>query len=180
MIKRLLNFIRYIWANSSNQRKVKYLRSMGCKIGDNNIILSSTSFCGSEPYLIEIGNDCLFSTDIKMTTHDGGAHVVDNFYKPNPLVDKVGRIKIGNNVFIGCNVLVMPNVTIGDNVIIGAGSVVTKNIPSNICAAGIPCRSICSLEEYYNKNLERKMFYPTSRMPKDKKKKILERTVPKL
>lgn len=180
MLKRIMFHIRYLWANSSNQRKVKYLRSQGCKIGDNNILLSTTSFCGSEPYLIEIGSNCLFSTDIKMTTHDGGAHVVDNFYKPNPLVDKVGRIKIGNNVFIGCNVLVMPNVVIGDNVIIGAGSVVTKNVPSNTCAAGIPCKVICTIEEYYQKNLKKNMFYPTSRMQKDKKKAILEKEVPLL
>lgn len=51
-------------------------------------------------------------------------------------------IRIGNNVWIGGNVCVMPGVTIGDNVVIGGGSVVTKDIPSNVVAAGNPCKVI--------------------------------------
>lgn len=49
-------------------------------------------------------------------------------------------ITVGNNVWIGGNVVVLAGVTIGDNVVIGAGSVVTKNIPSNVIAVGNPCR----------------------------------------
>jgi len=49
-------------------------------------------------------------------------------------------IKIGNNVWIGGNVVVLPGVTIGDNVTIGAGSVVTKDVPSNVIAYGNPCK----------------------------------------
>ena len=49
-------------------------------------------------------------------------------------------IKIGNNVWIGGNVCILPGVTIGDNVTIGAGSVVTKDIPSNVTAFGNPCK----------------------------------------
>jgi maltose O-acetyltransferase len=48
-------------------------------------------------------------------------------------------IIIGNNVWITTNVTILPGVTIGDNTIIGAGSVVTKNIPANVFAAGNPC-----------------------------------------
>ena len=51
-------------------------------------------------------------------------------------------IKIGNNVWIGGNVIVLPGVNIGDNVVIGAGSVVNKDIPSNSMAVGIPCKVI--------------------------------------
>ena len=51
-------------------------------------------------------------------------------------------IKVGNNVWIGGNVCVMPGVTIGDNVVIGAGSVVNKDIPSNCVAVGNPCKVI--------------------------------------
>lgn len=49
-------------------------------------------------------------------------------------------ITVGNNVWFGGNVVVMPGVTIGDNVVIGAGSVVTKDIPSNVVAVGNPCK----------------------------------------
>lgn len=51
-------------------------------------------------------------------------------------------IRVGNNVWIGAQVCVLPGVTIGDNTVIGAGSVVTKNIPSGMLAAGNPCRVI--------------------------------------
>ncbi len=51
-------------------------------------------------------------------------------------------IKIGNNVWIGGNVCVMPGVTIGDNVVIGGGSVVCEDIPSNVVAVGNPCKPI--------------------------------------
>ena len=56
-------------------------------------------------------------------------------------------ITVGNNVWIGGNVCVMPGVTIGDNVVIGAGSVVTKDIPANCVAVGNPCRVIRKINE---------------------------------
>ena len=63
---------------------------------------------------------------------------------------------IGNNVFIGCNAIILKGVTIGDNATIGAGSVVTKDIPSNVVAVGNPCRVLREINEhdkkYYFKN----------------------------
>ncbi|MCM1321293.1 MAG: sugar O-acetyltransferase [Bacteroides sp.] len=56
-------------------------------------------------------------------------------------------ISIGNNVWIGAGVTVVPGVAIGDNTVIGAGSVVVKNIPSDVLAAGNPCRVIRKLTE---------------------------------
>ena len=65
-------------------------------------------------------------------------------------------VKIGNRVWIGANVVVMPGVTIGDNSVIGAGSVVTKDIPANVVAFGNPCkvhREITEQDEiFYNRN----------------------------
>lgn len=56
-------------------------------------------------------------------------------------------IKVGNNVWFGANVSVLPGVTIGDNTIIGAGSVVNKDIPSGVIAVGNPCRVIREITE---------------------------------
>lgn len=73
------------------------------------------------------------------------------FYMAGPPLDYETRnkgleyakpIKVGNNVWIGGNVNVLPGVTIGDNVVIGAGSVVNKEIPSNSVAVGNPCKVI--------------------------------------
>ena len=56
-------------------------------------------------------------------------------------------IVIGNNVWLGGNVCVMPGVTIGDNVVVGAGSVVTKDLPDNVIAVGNPCRVTRAITE---------------------------------
>ena len=67
-------------------------------------------------------------------------------------------VTIGNNVWIGGNVVITPGVHIGDNVVIGAGSVVTKDIPANVVAAGNPCRVIRRItdadKKYYYKDRE--------------------------
>ncbi|MFC3746135.1 sugar O-acetyltransferase [Paenibacillus sp. GCM10012306] len=56
-------------------------------------------------------------------------------------------ITVGNNVWFGGNVVVLPGVSIGDNTVIGAGSVVNRDIPSGVIAAGNPCRVIRSITE---------------------------------
>jgi acetyltransferase-like isoleucine patch superfamily enzyme len=78
---------------------------------------------------IEIGpNTCIMSVN----------HDLQNYLQGVP----VRPIHIGNNVWIGANVSILPGVHIGHNVVIGAGSVVTKDIPDNSVAAGVPCRVI--------------------------------------
>ena len=57
------------------------------------------------------------------------------------------EIKIGNNVWLGAGVTVLPGVTIGDNTVIGAGSIVNKDIPANVVAAGNPCRVLREINE---------------------------------
>lgn len=68
-----------------------------------------------------------------------------NFEIRNRGLEYAKPIMVGNNVWIGGNVVVLPGVTIGDNVVIGAGSVVNKDIPSNVVAVGNPCRVIKNL-----------------------------------
>lgn len=63
-----------------------------------------------------------------------------NVRERNAGLEYARRITIGNNVWIGGNAVIKPGVTIGDNTVIGAGSVVTRNIPPNVVAAGNPCR----------------------------------------
>ena len=78
------------------------------------------------------------------------------FYTPEHPLDAENRIKgyeyafpinIGNNVWFGGNVVILSGVTIGDNSVIGAGSVVTKDIPANVIAAGNPCKVIREITE---------------------------------
>lgn len=60
-------------------------------------------------------------------------------------------ITIGNGVYIGNNVILLPGVTVGNNVVIGAGAIVTKDIPDNSVAVGVPARVIKSADEYLEK-----------------------------
>jgi maltose O-acetyltransferase len=57
------------------------------------------------------------------------------------------KIRIGNNVWLGGGCIICPGVTIGDNTTIGAGSVVTKDIPSDVVAVGVPCKVIRNLKK---------------------------------
>ena len=65
--------------------------------------------------------------------------------------ENVGCIDIKDNVFIGSNSTILPDVTIGSNTIIAAGSLVNKSIPGNGVYGGVPCKYICSFDEFIKK-----------------------------
>lgn len=93
---------------------------------------------------VTIGDGCLFGNNVFVTDNLHGDTTPMSLLLPpalRPIISK-GPVKIGNNVWLGRNACVMPNVTIADNVIIGANAVVTKDIPANCVAAGIPARVI--------------------------------------
>jgi acetyltransferase-like isoleucine patch superfamily enzyme len=127
---------------------VRCARLIGVKIGDCCRVLNCNF--GSEPYLIQIGNHVSIGSGVSFITHDGGVWVLrvkDNLEN----IDMVAPITVGNNVFIGNKTVILPGVNIGDNVVIGAGSIVTKDIPSNSVAAGCPAKAIRTIESYEKK-----------------------------
>ena len=71
-----------------------------------------------------------------------GTAIVDNDDHPERLGTEPIPVVIGDNVFIGMRCIIMKGVTIGNNAVIGAGSIVTKDIPANSVAAGVPCKII--------------------------------------
>lgn len=116
----------------------------GLCVGKN---FSYGRYCFFDPshcFLITIGDNVTFSTRVHLLCHDASV-------KRHTGYAKIGRIDIGNNVFIGANVTILPGIKIGDNSIIGAGSVVTKNINSNMVCAGVPAKELCTLDTYINK-----------------------------
>lgn len=140
---------------------IDYVRSLGVKCGNNTEFIihphewSYPDF-GSEPFLIEIGDDCTISFGCTFLTHDGSRKTclkyIDSKLHKDLLVWK--KIKIGNNCFIGCNSTIMPGVTIGDNSVVGACSVVTKNIPEGEVWAGNPARFVRKTSELAEKILQ--------------------------
>lgn len=165
MIKLIIKKIKIRLGNQIQYQN--YLRKLGVKIGDNCEIYKDVSF-GSEPYLIDIGNHVRITSGCKFITHDGGVWVLREINKDSR-IDLFGSIKIGNNVHIGMNSIIMPGVTIGNNVIIGCGAVVTKDIGDNEIWAGIPAKYIKSIDEYYMKNKE-SFDYTKNYSVKEKKK----------
>lgn len=69
-------------------------------------------------------------------------------------------VRIGRNCWIGAGALIMPGITIGDNVVVGAGSVVTKDLPSNVVAAGNPCRILREIGDY-----DREYYFKGRKIP---------------
>lgn len=96
----------------------------GCSIMDGAVISTNCN----------IGQGCLvyFNTII---THDC---VIGDYTVLSPGSTILGRSTVGNDCLIGSNATILPDITIGDNVIVAAGAVVTKNIPDNCMAAGVP------------------------------------------
>ena len=136
----------------SNKRRIDYLRKAGAHIGNGCHILKVSMF-GTEPCLIEIGNNVYFSGgDTNLITHDGSIPRTYDMGIAEKRYDSFGKIKIGNNCFIGMRCIILKGVTIGDNCVIGAGSVVTKDIPSGSVACGVPARVIETTKELYEKN----------------------------
>ncbi len=131
-------------------------RKRGVKIGEN-VQLYSCDLDYGHGYLIEIGNDCII-THTTILTHDASTWL-DMGYS------KVGRVKIGNNVFIGYGCIILPGVKIGNDVVVGAGSVVRSDIPDNSLAVGNPAEVVCPLDKYLNKNRERIKTAPKYDIP---------------
>ena len=155
--------VKVLKYKTSKKRKwennIDFYKSLGVKIGKNTEFIvfphsdDHPNF-GSEPFLIEIGEDCLISFGVTFLTHDGSMCLCRKTSPDKQFTGKFGKIKIGNNVFIGCHSIIMPNVSIGNNVVVGAGSVVIRNIPDGEVWAGNPAKFIKFTEEYIQKCLD--------------------------
>ena len=112
--------------------------NIGAQVG-----ISGGSICAAT--LVTIGDGSMLGANV--TICDTDFHSI-NPYKRARKGDEdvaVSGITIGKSVFIGTGAIILKGVKIGDNTVIGAGSVVTRDIPSNVVAAGNPCRPIRSL-----------------------------------
>lgn len=129
----------------------EYLRKKGIKIGNGT--KTASNIRTAEPYLIEIGKNVTLSHDVDFITHDNSVCKIYGVYH-----DVYGKIKIGDNCFIGAHSIIMYGVTIADNVIVASGSVVTKSVnKSNVIVAGCPARIIRTWDKFAEKTKEHVM-----------------------
>lgn len=117
-----------------------------CDYGYN--IEIGENFYANHNLIILDGNKVKFGDNVFIAPNCGfytAGHPLDA-KRRNEGLEYAKPIEVGNNVWIGGNVVVLPGVKIGDNVVIGAGSIVTKDIPSNVVAVGNPCKVIKEIE----------------------------------
>lgn len=137
--------IRKLLGKSSPYVTVAQLRAKGAEVGEN-VTICTRKIDLNHGFLLSIGNRVTLS-DCRLLLHDGST-------KRELGYSRIGRIVIGDDVFIGADAIILPGVHIGDHVIVGAGAVVTKDIPSGSVAAGSPARVVCTYESFIQRNKE--------------------------
>lgn len=143
-----MNYVKEIIYRLRGEFTTEKLISMGMVVGKNFKRLHGVILDPGHCWLIEIGDNVTMAPRVHILCHDASTKTFLNY-------TKIGRVTIGNNVFIGAETVVLPGVKIGNNVIIGANSTVSRDIPDNSVAVGSPARVLYSVDEYLAKECSR-------------------------
>ena len=136
-IKSIINRLRGI-------EDLPFLVKKGLTVGEDVFINFGCTIDRSFCWLVTIGNRVTLAPHVHILAHDASARRELGY-------TKMGKVIIGDDVFVGAGSIILPGVQIGDRVIVGAGSVVSKSIPSNSVAVGNPAKVICSYDDYMEK-----------------------------
>ena len=112
-----------------------------CHFG--NVIYANFNLTLVDNTHIYVGDHTMFGPNVTIST---AAHPIDPILREQ-LYQYNKPVHIGRNCWIGAGAIILAGVTIGDNTIVGAGSVVTKDLPANVIAAGNPCKVIKTIEQ---------------------------------
>lgn len=143
-----MNYIKELVYRLRGEYTTERLIKMGMKVGKNFGRLNGVILDPSHCWLIEIGDNVTLAPRVHVLCHDASTKKFLNY-------TKIGRVTIGNNVFIGAESVILPGVTIGNNIVIGANSTVTHDLPDNSVYIGSPAKLLCSLDEYLEKEKEK-------------------------
>lgn len=125
------------WAEFLKARGALFSMGENCSIQTNVHI--------ADPSYVRMGNNVRLS-GCTLFGHDGSINMINRAYGLN--LDRVGKIELLDNVYIGHQAIILPGVTIGPNAIVASGAVVSKDVPENVVYGGIPAKRICSLDEH--------------------------------
>lgn len=152
-MRRILRYITLacIFMRAGGYKRAEYLkRKHYFKNQGNHCYLQPWNY-GTEPDMISFGDNVHVATKVTFINHDISVFMLRYMEPEQKFKARKGEIDIGDNVFIGANTTVLYGVHIGNNVIIGAGSVVSKDLPDGVVAAGIPCKPIGKFEDFKEK-----------------------------
>jgi len=128
---------------------IKYALKVGVNFKDSSTVyVYGIVHWNTEPWLITIGRNVHLTDNVRFIGHDGGTLLFRDLV---PDLEITKPITIGDDVYIGNDVKILPGVTIGSKVIIGTGAVVSKDIPDNSVAVGVPARVIKTADAYFDK-----------------------------
>jgi maltose O-acetyltransferase len=136
----------------NDRRLRKYVRG-GMGMGKDVNIQPGVIIDASHYWHVSIGDRVTIAPGVRIIAHDAST-------KRHLGFTRIGKIRIGDGVFIGAGSIVLPGVTIGDNSIVGAGSVVTRDVPPGMVVGGNPARILCSLDSFLEKRREEMARYP--------------------
>ena len=133
-------------------------------MGDNCRINFAANI--TDPEYVSLGNNVGLS-QCNLFGHDGVVAMLNQAY--NMKADSVGKIVIGNNVYVGHGAIILPGVHIGSNVIVAAGAVVNRNLPDGVIVAGTPAKVIGNTAEYAQRLKERTKTLPWRHLIENRK-----------
>lgn len=166
MIYKIINKIYSLSQDFQHHAYLKTCLKSGLKLGKNVIVRNNVSF-GSEPFLVEIGDDTRIAYGVLFVTHSGATMNVRKI-EGYETVRNFGHIKIGKNCALGSNSVILQNVQIGDNCVLGANSVLSESMRSNTVYAGNPAKYVCEIEDYGDVLKKTTVNYPIE-LEKDKR-----------
>jgi maltose O-acetyltransferase len=120
---------------------IERLKADGLIVGKNFNTQHGVIVDPGHCWLIEIGDNVTLAPRVHILAHDASTKIPLGY-------TKIGKVTIGNNVFIGASTIVLPNTKIGDYVIVGAGSLVSHDLPSGGVYCGNPCVKIADYDEW--------------------------------
>jgi acetyltransferase-like isoleucine patch superfamily enzyme len=133
-----------LWRTDVMAWRLTRARQMGIKVGDGCRLYSLNVV--SEAELVEIGDGVIVSGEVMFVTHDGAVFTaLEKFPAVN---GHYGRIRIGNDCFLGIRAIIMPGVELGDNCIVAGGAVVMDSFGPNSVIAGNPAKYVCPTSIY--------------------------------
>ncbi len=152
----------YMISNADKRTKIITKKKLFKSVGNN--FFFQPRIIPDEPKLISFGNNVVVASGVTFVTHDVIDKVLNKMQNNFNYNYYCSPILIGDNVFIGCNVTILPNVKIGNNVIIAAGSIVNKDVPDNSVVGGNPAKVIGNFNEYVEsrKKINDEILYPSN------------------